>query len=252
MAAKPTQKRHRERSPTNNRARTTADTADTTGHSPNTGLRAPALNSQERNPNDQKRNPQRPTAPLAEHSAGPGGSTAAWAWAPCSGPTAKARSGSSSLAAAATVPRPSAVARLLRKQHRRGGITRLARRRWPFAVAGLDRQGRRGDSGLSIIWAPRQAPSPASSTRCLRLPAPSDGSRSGRSAGVRSRAFASVRVSSLGCGHGSALPHPHDRRLAAGVEAPTAARRLQRVWALVACVWHEPTGEGHPRDDLRR
>ena len=77
MAAKPTQERHRERSPTNNRARTTADTADTTEHSPNTGLRTPALNSQERNPNDQEHNPQRPTAPLAEHPAGPGESTEA-------------------------------------------------------------------------------------------------------------------------------------------------------------------------------
>ena len=56
--------------------------------------------------------------PLHLQSTPPGGSTAAWAWAPCSGRTTKARSGNSSLAAADTVPRPSAVARLLRKQHR--------------------------------------------------------------------------------------------------------------------------------------
>ena len=50
-------------------------------------------------------NPQRPTVPLVEHPTGPGGSTAAWAWAACSGQTARALSGSSSLAKVDTVPR---------------------------------------------------------------------------------------------------------------------------------------------------
>ena len=91
--------------PTNNRTRTTSNTTGTTGHNPNTGLRAPPLYGQERNPNDEGIQPSTTHRALAEHPTGPGGSTAAWAWAACSGRTAGALSGSSPLAAVDTVPR---------------------------------------------------------------------------------------------------------------------------------------------------
>ena len=46
-------------------------------HNQSTGPEPRRSSGQERNLNDEEYNPQRPTVPLAEHPAGPGGSTAA-------------------------------------------------------------------------------------------------------------------------------------------------------------------------------
>lgn len=104
--------------PTNNRDRTNSDT---TGHSHNTGLRAPSLYSQERNPNDEECRPSRTHCSLAEHPAGPG----------------RALSGSSSLVAVHTIPRRDHPAR----------AAPLGRSTSPV----LTRQSRRDDGGLCVM-----------------------------------------------------------------------------------------------------